>query len=136
MKKTVLFISVLALLATGCEKDEAPIDPKNAIIGKWEITHLGNGEDLEPVENSISYREYLPDSLLRFYNYEDDRFIDRKYWIKDSLLIDSFWFIDDLSNDTITLENPYRFEFLNPNTVRLELQYSAIYTTSIYRRIN
>jgi len=136
MKNIILFIFILALLVTGCEKDEAPIDPKNAIIGKWEITHLGNGEDLEPVENSISYREYLPDSLLRFYNYEDDRFINRKYWIKDSLLIDSFWFIDDVSNDTITLENPYRFEFLNPNTLRLELQYPAIYTTSIYKRIN
>tara|TARA_R110002096_G_scaffold434606_1_gene656860 strand:+ start:1057 stop:1476 length:420 start_codon:yes stop_codon:yes gene_type:complete len=138
--KDILKISLalmgLVLLFTACEKDDLPIDPNNAILGKWEITHLGNGADAPAYEDLFSYQEYLPDSISRYYNYREQRFYNEKYWIEDSLLYRSYLFIDAIDKDTTVFVDKYKFQFLNKNRLRLDYQNPAIFTTSIYKRIN
>ena len=62
--KFVLLIASLSVIGVSCNKEDIDIDPRKAILGKWEITHIGNGDSLRPVENPIAYAEYLPDSVL------------------------------------------------------------------------
>lgn len=117
-----------------CESEEIKIDPKKAILGKWEITHNSFG----PVENPIAYEEYLPDSVLLIYNYKEGTVSNRKYWMRDSLLFRrSTYFIYEGPGyeDTVVFTDPYQFEFLTRDKLKLEFQYSAMNTTFIYKRI-
>lgn len=132
----VLIILILALIVYGCEKDDPIIIPEQDILGKWEITYLGNGENLNPVVNPIAYNEYLPDSILRVYNYEEERFYNQKYWIKDSLIFETYLFIDEIDKDTTIFVEKYKFHFKNKNSLKLDLQDPAFFTTSIYKRKN
>jgi hypothetical protein len=107
-------------------------------LGKWEITHVGNGNDLSSV-NPISYEEFLPDSVLLTYVYEEQNTYDYQYWLNDSLLIKRrTWTTDDgVFYDTITVQQEYLFEFIDHNTLRLDIHnMTAIFYTSIYKRIN
>ena len=132
--KSILLLSFLMCIS--CTQEDIPIDPKSDILGKWEITHLGNGSNLEPIDNPITYREYLPDSLTRVYNYEEKQFYNEKYWIEDDFLNLSYTFIDEIDKDTTIFIEKYKFQFQNKNTLRLDFQNPAILTTSIYKRIN
>ncbi|WP_372950919.1 hypothetical protein [Mariniphaga sp.] len=90
MKIKNLKLSVLSLLLliawTGC-KDDEPLetDPSQIILGKWEIVEIGNYPDMRSVENPSGYKEYLPDSVLREYEYETGEYYYKKYSI-DTLL--------------------------------------------------
>lgn len=127
MKKrnTFLFILSFVILFAGCSKDEALPDVANlqtAILGKWEMTHLGNRSQMYPVKGSLEYLEYLPDSILRIYQPETEEFIYAKYWIKDSLLY----------------QEPaiYKLNFVNSNKHQLDItNMTAINYTSFYKRI-
>jgi hypothetical protein len=123
-------------MLVSCKKEEPQLDPRKAILGKWEATHLGNGNDLIPIENPIAYQQYLPDSVLLTYNYEEETFSYEKYWLTDSLLITSFVFIDNIDKDTVVFKFPYKYDFITPSKLKLEFQYLAIFRTSIYKRLN
>ena len=138
MKKLyLLFLFMLtAIILTSCKEDiKAEMNPKIAILGKWEITHLGNGSELIPIDNPSAYEEYLPDSILQSYNYEEKTFDKYKFWLNDSLLIKSFTYIDQIDKDTIVFTLPYKYEFITPNKLKLDFEYPAIFGTSIYKRI-
>tara|TARA_R110000868_G_scaffold411424_1_gene703872 strand:+ start:99 stop:512 length:414 start_codon:yes stop_codon:yes gene_type:complete len=137
MKKTLLFTFITIIFICGCSNsDDLPIDPNTAIFGKWEITHLGNGDNLTLIEQPIAYEEYLLDSILRVYNYEEKSFYNEKYWIKDSLLFKTYLFIDAVDKGSTVFIDKYKFQFLDENRLRLDFQNPAIFTTSIYKRIN
>ncbi|QGY46247.1 hypothetical protein GM418_22055 [Maribellus comscasis] len=86
MKPKILNLSVITLLllltGAGC-KDDEPLetDPAQIILGKWEITYMGN----DRVENPTGYKEYMKDSVLREYDYETSEYYYKKYSI-DTLL--------------------------------------------------
>lgn len=129
-------IFVLMVFFIGCDEDQyTPVvtDPNKAILGKWEITHLGQGI----VEDPIAYDEYLADSVLLVYNYQEKTFWKYRYWFADSLLFKSSTNIayDGAEYDTIVTTFPYRYEFLEADKLKLEFQYPAIFRTSIYKRI-
>ncbi|TNJ41936.1 hypothetical protein KFZ70_02940 [Tamlana fucoidanivorans] len=134
MKNSIVILAMLALIIVGCDKDNMPIEmnPKNAILGKWEITHLGS----TPIENPISYSEYLFDSILIVYNYEEKKYYNQKYWIKDSILYETYDFIDAIDNDTIIFVHRYKFQFLDKNSLRLDFLDPALIPTSFHKRIN
>jgi len=108
--KTLISLLLIFLLA-GCKKEE--INPREAILGKWEIFYLGNGEYQPPIKNPSGYREFLPDSVLLEYDYATKTTYKRKYWI-DSLLHfgslreDGVWLTFDFEcqfkGDTMSLE--------------------------------
>lgn len=135
MKNKLFFALTTALLIYGCSKDDASIDPQNDILGKWELTYSGNGENLTPIPKNLAYEEYLPDSIMRIYNYEEEQSYNQEYWINDSLLFKKYTYIDTIDKDTIIFSEPYKYEFLNRNKLRLDFQYPAIETTFIYKRI-
>lgn len=90
MKIKIFKLSVIILLlliaGAGCKDDELlETDPSQIILGKWEIVEIGNYPDMRPVENPSGYKEYLPDSVLREYDYETGEFFYKTYWI-DSLI--------------------------------------------------
>lgn len=60
----------------------------------------------------------------------------QKYWIKDSLLFQKATFVDAIDKDTIVFIERYKYEFLDRNRLRLDWQTQAIFTTSIFKRIN
>lgn len=136
MKNRFLFTFITIIIVYSCSKEDTPIDPKSDILGKWQISHLGNGSNPLPYENPISYREYLTDSVTRVFNYEEKQFYYEKYWIEDSFLFRTYLFIDAIDKDTTIFIEKYKFQFQNKNTLRLDFQEPAIYTTSIYERIN
>ncbi|MCV9388135.1 hypothetical protein [Reichenbachiella ulvae] len=136
MKNSLSIFSLILLLAiasSSCEEDLPTVtDPQQAILGKWEIIENTFG----PVTSPSGYDEYLPDSVRISYSYEDETFYYEKYWFEDSLLIRSFEFIDAYDNNDTTVFNlPYRYEFLNYNTLKLELQFPAMNPIHIYQRI-
>lgn len=140
---TMIFYAtvVLCMVLYSCDREEnlpQVTNPQQAILGKWEITHLGNGNQLSPVD-PISYEEYLPDSVMLTYVYEEENFYDYQYWFNDSLLAKSRTWItyDGAYYDTITITEEYRFEFIDHNILRLDIHnMTAIFYTSIYKRIN
>lgn len=132
----ICICATIVLYSCSNDDQEQPINPNIDILGKWEITHLGNGDNVNPIENPLGYREYLIDSVLNSYIYENESLENRKYWIKDSILFESFALVDVIDNDTIIYTNPYKFEFLDKNTLRLILQKPFLNTTSIHKRIN
>ena len=128
MKNTCLLIFALALLILGCGKEDLSIDPKKDILGKWEV--------VEPVSYPGSYEEYLRDSVLYIYNSENDFFYST-YWFNDSLLYKKDIYIDGITNDTILIDiRKYKYDFIDYNTLRLDIQRPALIPRHIYKRIN
>ncbi len=136
MKRKLFFYVISGLIIYACGKDDSPTDLQDDILGKWELTQSGNGNNLFSIENPTEYEEYQPDSIMRIFNYEEKRFFNQKYSINDSLLTKEFTYIDPIDKDTIILSEPYKYEFLNRNKLRLNFLYPAIQTTFIYKRIN
>jgi hypothetical protein len=136
MKTTFLKISLsillLALMGAGCEKEDKyvpPSDPAKAILGKWELIEMGNWPDMEPVERTAGYIEYLQDGTLKDYNFKTGELeYVKKYWI-DTLLHESI-----RREDGFLLTFEYRYQFYDD---KLRLDYSnlcAIFNTFIYKR--
>lgn len=81
MKKTIyITLCIIGILSFSCEKEKIETDPKKAILGKWEIVEDGNWPDLEPCQ-ATQYVEYLPDSLIRVYDYKTGVYI-YQYFVK------------------------------------------------------
>jgi len=134
--RSIALICVITLIIS-CDKETPKLDPRKTILGKWELTHYGNGTNLTSNDTPIVYQEYLLDSVLRYYSYEKKRFINyEKYWFEDSLLIQSFETFDDINNEIIVRKRPYLYEFKTADELRLEFQFSAQITSSIYTRID
>ena len=145
MKKLTVYLVafIVANIISSCDREEPlpPVtDPQQAILGKWEITHLGNGNQLFPIKNPIAYEEYQTDSVLLTYNYEEDYVFYGKYWIVDTLLFkESTYYINEAPGyeDTLIVTEQYRFYFINYNMLRLDLlNMIAINNTSVYKRLN
>jgi len=123
---------VLLLMGSSCKKEEIEIDPHKAILGKWEITHDSYG----PIQKPIAYEEYLPDSILMNYIYEEETFVTKRYWFADSLLYQERVYIDQTTDDTLLVDiQPYKYKFLDRNTLQLDMQYFFMNTYSRYKRI-
>ncbi len=136
MSKKIFYYLITTLIIYSCSKDDSPIDkPQEVILGRWELTNLGAGLDAPPYLGNSGYQEYLPDSVMRILNDDDEGFIYQKYWIKDSLLFERAIYIDDIEKDTIVFTVPYKFQFQNRNKLVLIVQNSAILPVSIYKRV-
>ncbi len=135
MKPKIFNIRLITLLflltVAGCKKDEPlETDPATIILGKWVIIEMGNTPNMEPVENAINYKEYLPDSVLREYDYETEKFYYKKYWI-DTLLHESISY----SEGNLIFE--YKYQFTEKNN-KLHLEYAnmlALFNDFVFERI-
>lgn len=146
MEKITLH-TILLLIFCGCEQEESlPIvgDPKQAILGKWEVIENTYG----PIRYPGSYREFRLDSVLFDYNDEND-FSYSEYWFADSLWVDgSLWYagsvlyikhtyIDQVYGDTILVDiQPYQYDFLNYNKLQLTHLYPFMNPVVVYKRLN
>jgi hypothetical protein len=85
MKTKILKLIVILLLAgmVSCGKDDEetyipPADPKEAVLGKWELVAIGD-ETYKPT----GYVEYLSDSIIAWYDYATK---------KQEILLGKYWF--------------------------------------------
>lgn len=125
-----LFTTILITFFFGCKQEAISLDPRQQILGKWEIFYLGNGEERPPITNPSGYQEFLSDSVLLEYDYARKTIYKRKYWI-DSLLR-----MGSLRGDGVWLTLNYDLQ-LNKDIMRLEQKnVSAIFRVSKYKRIN
>ena len=102
--KILKFIAILLILAgslASC-KDESvngnDIDPEKAILGKWELVLLtrNSGND-EQKYTPTGYFEYLPDSLMAWYDYATKKYtiFEAKYWLEKGINSDGlpYWIL-------------------------------------------
>jgi len=131
--KTGFFIPLLLMMGTGCEKESLETYSTKKIIGKWEIIELGNWPYMRPLpRRSGYYTEYLPDSIVRVFEYDKNQFtLQAKYWINDSLLY-TIYTRDD--GHRVTTKNKYQF-YDKYRKLRIDFEF-AEYNTEIYKRIN
>jgi hypothetical protein len=138
--KLIVLLALIGISFIGCEREkietdpaiENETDPAKIILGKWELTEIGNWPDMDPVSNPLEYIEYLPDSVLRVYEYKTKKWDYEKYWINDTLLYENIATID-----TFQLIICYRYQFSDKNyKLRLDIEAFAIFKTAIYKRIN
>ncbi len=121
MKLKILKLSVIILLllltGAGC-KDDEPLetDPAQIILGKWECMEM----DGEPYDGTNGYIEYLPDSVLREYQYESGEYYYKKYSI--DTVLHEYIFIPQEGHYMSFFE--YHYDFSEKNTIMyLELLY-------------
>ena len=127
MKKIIyITLCIIGILSFSCEKEKIETDPKKAILGKWEIVEMGNWPNMEPIEEPLAYEEYLPDSILREYEYKTKNSYFKKYWIEGSTLL-----ISTLREDGFELVFKYKYDFFDNNTLRLESYSVMMSNTSI-----
>jgi hypothetical protein len=127
-----IYLSVLvSIIFLSCEKEKIETDPKKAILGKWEITQLGNWPSMEYIEDPLGYEEYLPDSVIRQFDYKTNTNNYKKYWIEDSIL-----YISTLREDGFELIFEYKYTLFDKNNkLRLDAYSLMIFNTSIYKRL-
>lgn len=89
--KTKLFLATLCTMfllcgISGCHDDETD-NPRQLILGKWELVSFGNSWEYMYPATPTGYSEYLPDNTIRYYNYATQKYdsIKGTYHI-DSLL--------------------------------------------------
>ncbi|MBI9062221.1 MAG: hypothetical protein JEZ14_09540 [Marinilabiliaceae bacterium] len=131
--RILLILLIPLFIGAGCQKEETPLetDPTKIILGKWELVEMGNYPDMRPVENSLGFKEYLPDSIVKEYNTQTGEVSIKKYWI-DTLLHKSIYVPDD-----IDLVFEYSYSFSEKNN-KMELTYTnmiAIFNNFTYKRI-
>ncbi|MDO5666143.1 MAG: hypothetical protein Q4G63_12940 [Bacteroidia bacterium] len=133
-RKTNLFIMTALFFLMGgmaCEKEEPyspPSDPKQIILGKWEIIERGVGDVTEPYK-SIRCVEYLADGRMAYYYYDTKEYIvsDGIYWIDGEFL---YWGSQDKS-----LVYRYSYKFYEDKMWLQYITISATFDTFIYQRI-
>jgi len=129
--KKLIFAVILAILIS-CNKDEPyapPSDPRQAILGKWELIERGFQNHTEPYKDN-RYIEYLPDSIIGWYYYNTKEYTvsNRKYWI-DTLLHHK-----QIREDGHEILTDYTYLFYE-DKMRLEyIDILAIYEVFIYQR--
>ena len=126
--KKLIFAAIFIVLIS-CNKEDPyapPSDPKQAILGKWELIEKGVGGVTEPYKSN-RYIEYLEDSTMAYFYYDTNEYVvfNAIYWI-DTLLYHG-------SHDkTIVIEYSYKFY-----KDKMWLQYInmfATFDTFIYQR--
>jgi hypothetical protein len=124
----LLFLLFSTTLFNACEKETVDPDPSKAILGKWECIEYGDQK-----RTPSGYREFLTDSIYRYFDYETNAYyFKEKYWIKDSML----YMVGFRKPDGEQIYSEYKYTFLNSKKLQLDLQMHAIYTISIYRKID
>jgi len=126
------FLLAAALVIASCSKSKPlrpDLEPEKAILGKWNIIEAGG----HPY-NSPDYVEYLPDSIVRYYDGAQKRFIsETTYWLTDSLLYRGTY-VDGVFDGT---QEKYHFSD-NNNKLRLENRDLIAVATApvwVYKRI-
>ncbi|MBN1822578.1 MAG: hypothetical protein JW833_17780 [Prolixibacteraceae bacterium] len=129
--KLTSIILLLIIIVAGCEKDEPlETDPAKIILGKWEMIKIGNYPKMESIINPSGFKEYLPDSILKIYEYKSGNYTIRKYWI-DSILHEGV-----LSQGEIDFTMTYTFYFPDYNTLEIEsYNMPSIFNNEVYKRI-
>ncbi|MBX2965934.1 MAG: hypothetical protein KF845_07295 [Cyclobacteriaceae bacterium] len=130
LKEITPLLLTLSLVFTGFRCGEDHIEPTKSILGRWELVENSFGV----VTNPSQYEEYLPDSVLLIYRYNEKTFYQYKYWFNDSLIFKGGIFVDSFG-DTAVVAEPYKYKFISFNKLRMDFQYPAINTSYIYKRI-
>ncbi|MDR1161434.1 MAG: hypothetical protein LBK45_03750 [Tannerellaceae bacterium] len=111
-----ILLVVCILCLSGCEKDAS-----DSILGKWELKERAYPEGkLQPVEPS-GYTEYLPNGIVRTYDYELKTFTpaDKMYWIvRDSLFVNML----NPGEDDVNQGAVFRYRFVNGKKMVLEVE--------------
>lgn len=116
----ILILIGLIIIGSGCKKNPPlETDPAKIILGKWEIYEMGS----ETVLNPNAYEEFLPDSILREYEYSSGEYYYKIYWI-DSLLHKGVY--NHMDDEILLFE--YKYEFIDCNN-KLLLEYTNIFAT-------
>jgi len=129
--KKLIFATILAIFVS-CNKDEPytpPSDPKQAILGEWELIEQGNWPNMYST-TPIHYTEYFRDSTMGIYQYETKEYYisNARYWI------DSLFYIKYEREDGYEIIQKYSYEFYD-NKMRLDmLDVLAIFEIFIYQR--
>jgi hypothetical protein len=129
--KKLIFAVILAIFIS-CNEDEPyapPSDPKQAILGKWELIEIGNWPNMHK-NTPWGYKEYLNDSIIGIYEYETgDYYISNmRYWI-DSLFHEKY-----IREDGYVLIQNYSYEFYEDKMRMKILDVLPIFETFIYQR--
>jgi hypothetical protein len=78
-------------------------------------------------KNDFSYGDYW---------FADSLWVDGSLWYTDSLLYIKHTYIDQANGDTILVDiQPYQYNFINYNKLKLAMVYPALNPTHIYQRI-
>lgn len=90
-----------------CSKDEtntSPFDPKNAIVGKWELIEKGVSGVTEPYKAN-RYIEYLENGTMVYYYDDTNEYVvsEAIYWIDDTFLYHGSY------DKTIVIKYSYKF---------------------------
>lgn len=130
--KPLILFALILIMAISCEEDNPKIDPKVAILGKWETIEIGTPGNMIQIEPS-GFVEFLPDSIYKSFDYEEQKLIFQcKYWIDSLLHFSQFIDID------LEVVNSYKFEF-SENYNKLQLDdvgnWDGMFTRSILKRI-
>lgn len=140
--KNIFFLAILlaTMLLLACKKEPIEADPAKLILGKWEPIASGIGDNMSAIENPSGYSEYRTDSVLLFFNYEQNHYtMQSKYWFADTLLYTSAYYqIPDHPNGGITIEDLLLYNFENRNTklVITDVTPFRLPIKVIYKRIN
>ena len=127
LKIPFIFFIIIPIVF-GCEKDDVKkeeiqeieeeiiIDPNNPFLGKWELFMriVGNNPpDTMFYDSPKYYKEYLPDSVLKFHIYEDSIEYYAKYWIQNELLHieETHYAYSGNLVDTLILLSSYKYRF-------------------------
>jgi hypothetical protein len=92
--KILLFILFLFFFSCKTDEDQEITDPAKAILGKWELVAIG-----EIPYQPTGYVEYLPDSIMRWYDYQSR---------KQTTLAGKYWIKQDIQENQDVPENPVR----------------------------
>ena len=133
LNSNLFFLILLLFTFYGCEKIANETDPSKIILGKWEIIQIGNGNNLETVENPFGYIKYCPDSVKIEYASDTKEYCYIKYWI-DSLLHECIYLDEE---HRYVLHFCYKYEFFDKNK-KMRLDFAcgiAEYSTCILQRI-
>ncbi len=140
MKNTFFLTILLAtMLLIACKKEPIEPDPTKLILGKWEPIASGIGDNMTTIESPDGYAEYRTDSVLLYFNYEQNQFTSQsKYWFADTLLyISTYYQIPDYPNGGLTVITlrSYVFEKNNRLTT-INVTPFSLPIKIIYKRIN
>jgi hypothetical protein len=130
MNHKILLI-LLLILFNSCEKFATKSEPQQVIIGRWQTIEVGNGSNMERIEDPNGYSEYFEDSLKIEYSQDLGEY-RKRYWI-DSLLYE-YVYLQNEQRRFMTGIYSYTF-FDNNKKMKLVIKGPALYTTTIDRRI-
>jgi hypothetical protein len=129
-------LTVIVLLIS-CDSDNQikPVAPAERILGKWELTEIGNWPDMQPVPAS-GYFEFRENGTVRFFDYDDLEYTSlRQYSINDFIYTECYYPEPDLK---IEINSEYQFYRGTDFTKKLRLDFidlTPIFKTSIYTKI-